>query len=93
MDAYLSNISDLGDIPEMLNIDFKNSLLLWVMVVHTFDFSTQEVEAGGSLRVPGQPGLHRETLSLKKKEFLNCVCLRERRKRWVEVNLVLCSLD
>lgn len=48
MDAYLSNISDLGDIPEMLNIDFKNSLLLWVMVVHTFDFSTQEVEAGGS---------------------------------------------
>lgn len=60
MDAYLSNISDLGDIPEMLNIDFKNSLLLWVMVVHTFDFSTQEVEAGGSLWVPGQLSLQRE---------------------------------
>ena len=40
---------------------------------HTFDLSTQEAEAGGSFEfeaawstelIPGQPGLHRETLSL-----------------------------
>jgi hypothetical protein len=45
--------------------------LHWVVVVHTFDLSSQEVEAGRYLssrpawsteRVPGQPGLHRETL-------------------------------
>ena len=43
-----------------------------VVVAHTFDLSTWEAEAGRSLslrpawsteRVPGQPGLHRETLS------------------------------
>jgi hypothetical protein len=38
------------------------------MVVHTFSPSTWEAEAGGflfeaSLVYPGQPGLHRETLS------------------------------
>jgi hypothetical protein len=41
---------------------------------HTFSPSTQEAEAGGFLssrpawstkRVPGQPGLHRETISQK----------------------------
>jgi hypothetical protein len=46
------------------------------MVTHAFDPSTREAEAGGSLSsrpawstewVPGQPGLHRETLSWKKK--------------------------
>jgi hypothetical protein len=43
-----------------------------VVVVHAFNLSTQEVDAGRSLglrpawfieRVPGQPGLHRETQS------------------------------
>jgi hypothetical protein len=47
------------------------------VVVHTFDPSTQEAESGGfpSSRpawstewVPGQPGLHRETLSRKTKK-------------------------
>jgi hypothetical protein len=48
-----------------------------VVVVHTFYPSTQKAEAGRFLssrpawsteRVPGQPGLHRETLSRKKKK-------------------------
>ena len=34
------------------------------VVVHTFDPSTQEAEAGGSLS-SGQPGLHRESLCPK----------------------------
>ena len=47
------------------------------MVAHTFNASTQEAEAGGLLSsrpacstewVPGQPELHRETLSRKKKK-------------------------
>jgi hypothetical protein len=47
-------------------------------VVHTFNPSTREAEAGGFLSsrpawstkwVPGQPGLHRETLSQKKKKW------------------------
>jgi hypothetical protein len=47
------------------------------VVVHAFNHSTWEAEAGGFLslrpawstkRVPGQPGLHRETLSQKKKK-------------------------
>jgi hypothetical protein len=46
------------------------------MVAHTFNPSTREAEAGGFLSsrpalstewVPGQPWLHRETLSRKKK--------------------------
>jgi hypothetical protein len=46
------------------------------VVAHTFNPSTREAEAGGFLssrpawsteRVPGQPGLHRETLSQKTK--------------------------
>jgi hypothetical protein len=49
------------------------------IVVHAFNPSTREAEAGGflSLRpawstkwVPGQPGLYRETLSLKKKKWV-----------------------
>ena len=45
------------------------------MVVHTFNLSTRETEAGGSLSLrpawsteqfPGQPGLHREMLSQTK---------------------------
>jgi hypothetical protein len=53
----------------------------WVVVVaHAFNPSTWEAEAGRflSLRpawstkwVPGQPGLHRETLSQKKKKKIN----------------------
>jgi hypothetical protein len=47
------------------------------VVAHAFDPSTREAEAGGFLNsrpawstkwVPGQPGLHRETLSRKKKK-------------------------
>jgi hypothetical protein len=47
------------------------------MVAHTFNPSTWEAEAGRSLSsrpawstkwVPGQPGLHRETLSRKTKK-------------------------
>jgi hypothetical protein len=46
------------------------------VVVHTFNPSTWEAEAGGFLSsrpawstmlVPGQPGLHRETLSKKRR--------------------------
>jgi hypothetical protein len=47
------------------------------MVAHAFNLSTWEAEAGGFLSwrpawstewVPGQPGLHRETLSWKKEK-------------------------
>jgi hypothetical protein len=50
------------------------------VVAHTFDPSTSEAEAGGFLSsrpawstkwVPGQPGLHRETLSRKKNKTKN----------------------
>jgi hypothetical protein len=50
------------------------------VVAHAFNPSTREAEAGGFLSskpalstewVPGQPGLHRETLSRKKKRELN----------------------
>jgi len=53
---------------------FKNTCWGWVQVVCAFNpSSTQEAEASGSLwiwstaRVPGQPGLHGETLSQKSK--------------------------
>ena len=50
------------------------------MVVHIFNLSTREAEAGGSLnsrpawtteQVPGQPGTHREALSTKTKQNKN----------------------
>jgi hypothetical protein len=50
------------------------------MVAHAFNPSTREAEAGGFLSsrpawstelVPGQPGLHRETLSRKTKQNKN----------------------
>jgi hypothetical protein len=58
------------------------------MLAHAFNPSTWEAEAGGFLSsrpawskewVPGQPGLHRETLSQKKKKkkkvlFLSFPC-------------------
>jgi hypothetical protein len=54
----------------------KNNRNIWAVVAHAFNPSTWEAEIGGflSLRpawstewVPGQPRLHRETLSQKKK--------------------------
>ena len=57
-------------------LSIKNSYRL-VVVAHTFNPSTREAEAGGSLSsrpawstelVPGQPRLHRETLSQKPKK-------------------------
>jgi hypothetical protein len=59
------------------------------MVAHAFNSSTREAEAGGFLSsrpawstkwVPGQPGLHRETLSRKTKQNKTkqnktCICM------------------
>jgi hypothetical protein len=42
------------------------------MVMHTYDFSTQEAEAGRK-QVWGQSGLHSKTLSQKKKDIVNKV--------------------
>jgi hypothetical protein len=48
------------------------------MVVHTYNASTEKAEAG-RWRVQGQPGLHSQTLSQKKKKkvkmvyFLLCI--------------------
>jgi hypothetical protein len=56
---------------------FNNVMRNWAVVAHAFNPSTWEAEAGGFLSsrpvwstesVPGQPGLHRETLSQKKKK-------------------------
>jgi hypothetical protein len=64
-------------------IDIKTRLKLGV-VGHAFNPSTREAEAGGFLSsrptwstewVPGQPGLHRETLSRKKKKKLDLLAL------------------
>jgi hypothetical protein len=50
----------------------------WAVVVHTFNSSTWEAETGRFLSprpawstewIPGQPGLHRETLSWKKMDW------------------------
>jgi hypothetical protein len=59
--------------------NFINSIKVisyWAVVVHAFNPSTWEAEAGRCLSsrpawstewVPGQPGIHRETLSWKNK--------------------------
>jgi hypothetical protein len=65
--------------------DTVNNIVLygWAVVAHAFNPSTWEAEAGIFLssepawsteRVPGQPGLYRETLSQKK----NCIIFAER---------------
>jgi len=55
-----------------VHMPLRNSISSWQLVVNAFNPSTQEAEAGGSLsyrpawstkQVPGQPRLHRETLS------------------------------
>jgi hypothetical protein len=60
---------------KVLYQDESKILILSGVVVHSFNPSTWEAEAGGFLRlawstewVPGQPGLHRETLSRKTKQ-------------------------
>ena len=56
----------------------RNILLCQAVVAHTFNLSTWKAEIGGFLSsgpawstewVPGQPGLHRETLSRKTKKW------------------------
>jgi hypothetical protein len=60
------------------------------VVGHAFNPSTREAEAGGFLssrpawptkRVPGQPGLHRETLSRKKKKIQKTKNKKKKKKK------------
>ena len=75
----ICKLSESGDEQKALNKEFEsfvrktNARNTWA-VAHTFNPSTQEAQAGGSLnlrpvwstqQVPGQPGLHRETLFCK----------------------------
>jgi hypothetical protein len=59
------------------NFQRQEGNMSWAVVAHAFSPSTWEAEAGGFLssgpawsteRVPGKPGLYRETLSRKKKK-------------------------
>ena len=61
----------------LLSLPIQNTLFRPGLLAHTFNPSTWEAEAGGfpsskpawsTEWVPGQPGLHRETLSRKKKK-------------------------
>jgi hypothetical protein len=70
----------------------------WAVMVHTFNPSTWEAEAGGSLSsrpawstewAPGQPGLHRETLSQKIQKNIkqkNGEINMTRSKYWASIN-------
>ena len=66
------NINQNSSLITKQRINPKNDNRRWAMVVHAFNPSTWEAEAGRYLSlgpawswewVPGQPGLHRETLS------------------------------
>jgi hypothetical protein len=66
------------------------------VVAHTFNCSTREAEAGGflSLRlawstkgVPGQPGLHRETLPQKTKKKK-----KQKKKKQILYNHIFCTI-
>jgi hypothetical protein len=85
--------------PQFLNhlidmIKLKIYVMGRAVVAHAFNLSTWEVEAGGFLIsrwawstewAPGQPGLHRETLSLKipKKKKKKERKKRKEKKRYV----------
>jgi hypothetical protein len=62
---------------DLKEFSVENCLSRWAVVALPFSLSTQEAEAGRFLSsrpacstklVPGHPGLHRETLSQKKRE-------------------------
>jgi hypothetical protein len=64
----------------IINKSLKKKKISGAVVAHAFNPSTWEAEAGRYLssrpawsteRVPGQTGLHRETLSQKKKKLIN----------------------
>jgi hypothetical protein len=61
--CVLSICKDLGYLP---STTLKRKQKLGI-VVHAYNPSTRETEAGG-WKVQGQPGLHNETLSLKKEK-------------------------
>lgn len=57
----------------------------WAMMAHAFNPSTLKTEAGGSLWVLGQPGIHSETLSQNNKKLLGNSSFRGRKitkKSW-----------
>jgi hypothetical protein len=82
-------------------VGVRNVSLRWVVVTHAFNPSTREAkaEAGRFLsstpawstkRVPGQPGLHRETLSWKKKKKKRNVSLQAgEMAQWLRVLISL----
>jgi hypothetical protein len=76
--SVLITFSSLGI--NIFNLELQNGINKPGVVVHAFNPSTREAEAGGFLSsrlawstkwVPGQPGLHRETLSQTKQTKTN----------------------